>query len=601
MAIPVQYTSQFIPTDIGAMSNLLGQRQTRYDQALAGQLAMEDAYAQLPSTPQDIAGKQVLLNQFKTDVQSIVDRYGGDYGAASKDIARLVSKKRQDPSFQLLPQAAKLAEEQRRLQAQYGPSAMTLREVPQVLDPETGKVMVSPEDLRYSVLDQRQLEKALETEFGNRARMIRESGLSPSTTSPGMLVQTKTRGITDEEVPGVTEEMMTRLSNMNPDLAAAIEEGDPRALQIAQNMAQQLVGGIERQYTRDPLFGADGSRQLLEQLNYLRPTDVMATKGRKELTDLKKGKKLINVDETSSPIQRAYKQNLDYKIFTPDFITSNGLEDYVITDQEGAVVPDATYNQMKEDYDQLNNRYTKVGDTYSIRRGQPGATTREAIEQSQLDIDRLKNLKRAIGNYETRADFIMENQIGDLQLQFSDINSSTGDLDLDKKRIQRKGIIDKTFDGLDGYQMNFLSTPREMRTLTKEKEKKRSKFIKDEELAANGALTPLGISTTPFTGVVFRVEDKEGREYMVRPKDPNTVRTLLDQYDPNGMQGYQKSEAIYRFNEPLMQTNWKEVANKYPTYNDYVSSTVPQEYWGYIMEYLVQNNINPNDNLKPIL
>lgn len=112
MATPIQYIPQYVPMDIGTMSDILDRKQAKYNEAYAAPLAFEDAFSQIDvGDASNIAGKNAILGKFQNRIQEIVDRYGGDYGAASEDIAREISKERSNPFYQLAPKAAEAAKQ----------------------------------------------------------------------------------------------------------------------------------------------------------------------------------------------------------------------------------------------------------------------------------------------------------------------------------------------------------------------------------------------------------------------------------------------------------------------------------------------------------
>ena len=106
MAVPLQYQSQFIPTNFGQINNVLGmyrqdmnRREQQFDQAaqmenqaLANIYGMETLDPDLLTSAADDLSKRI---------ESVVEKRGGDYGAASKDIAKLISKEARNPIYGL--------------------------------------------------------------------------------------------------------------------------------------------------------------------------------------------------------------------------------------------------------------------------------------------------------------------------------------------------------------------------------------------------------------------------------------------------------------------------------------------------------------------
>lgn len=105
MPVPLQYQSQFIPTDFGTVQNVLGmyrqdmgQREQQFDQGVAMETqAMADLGALAAF---DEEAKQERLNTINSLMEEAVNKRGGDYGAASRDIARIIASERANPWYQ---------------------------------------------------------------------------------------------------------------------------------------------------------------------------------------------------------------------------------------------------------------------------------------------------------------------------------------------------------------------------------------------------------------------------------------------------------------------------------------------------------------------
>lgn len=105
MLVPLQYQSQFIPTDFGTVENVLGmyrqdmgQREQQFDQGVAMET---QAIADLGALAAfDEEAKQERLNTISSLLQEAVNKRGGDYGSASRDIARIIASERANPWYQ---------------------------------------------------------------------------------------------------------------------------------------------------------------------------------------------------------------------------------------------------------------------------------------------------------------------------------------------------------------------------------------------------------------------------------------------------------------------------------------------------------------------
>jgi hypothetical protein len=252
MATPIQYIPQPIFSNVGMLQQQLAQDQARHDLAMQQQVAMEDMFAEVPTHPTDIPIKNKVLGDFQSKVQEVVDRYGGDYGAAAKDIARLTSKTRQNPFFQLAPERRRLAEEQRKRLAQLGPNAILTQDVTAapLQDPETGE-WITPEELQSQVLDQRLYEQQLERRFGKLGTKQTPGEWRRNAQFPWMLERSNYKGVLPVELQDVASQMYESLSAQSPELP----ESERR--RISDNYANQLVQGSTIEERQDPEYLAN--------------------------------------------------------------------------------------------------------------------------------------------------------------------------------------------------------------------------------------------------------------------------------------------------------------------------------------------------------
>ena len=105
MAQPLQYQSQFVPTDFGTVGNVLGmfrqdmnQRNQEFDQGVAMEVQSLADLGALEAFDQE--GKKQRIDSISKLMQEAVTKHGGDYGAASKDIARIIASERANPWYQ---------------------------------------------------------------------------------------------------------------------------------------------------------------------------------------------------------------------------------------------------------------------------------------------------------------------------------------------------------------------------------------------------------------------------------------------------------------------------------------------------------------------
>ena len=242
-AFGIEYRPQFIQSDIGAMQKKFDDLQQAYDQSYMGTLSAEDQYNQLEVNPVDIALKNEIIQGFRDRTQAIVDKYGGDWGAAAKQLAREVVKTKQDPFFQLASRRNQLAEEQRKLKQQYGPDAIVLKDISKTqLRDKEGKY-ISPDELGYEVLHRGQFKEMMNRELGHLAKDVREGQFRVSKNTPWQMERDIITGITEDEVIGVAQQGYALLKKQRPDLP------DDIAFDIAMNEARSYVGDKRTDFT----------------------------------------------------------------------------------------------------------------------------------------------------------------------------------------------------------------------------------------------------------------------------------------------------------------------------------------------------------------
>lgn len=244
MATPVQYIPQPIFSNVGILQQQLAQDQARHDLAMQQQVAMEDMFAEIPTHPTDIPIKNKILGDFQSKVEEIVDRYGGDYGAAAKDITRLIRKTRQNPFFQLAPERRRLAEEERKARLQLGPDYIPIESVidKPLQDPTTGE-WISGDELTYDYLDRNRVVKDWQESFGDIAKQQREEKIPGR--FPGYYRVRTYLGSKESELPQLIQDSYNYLKERFPNLP------DSEAMAIAENQARQTSLGFKDKDIRD--------------------------------------------------------------------------------------------------------------------------------------------------------------------------------------------------------------------------------------------------------------------------------------------------------------------------------------------------------------
>ena len=93
----VPYISASDPGIADYYSKILSDRTQRYDTAFQALQQSQAGIADLPSL--DTEAKSQVLGSFKERSQAIVDKHGGDYGAAARELSNLVTTERENPFY----------------------------------------------------------------------------------------------------------------------------------------------------------------------------------------------------------------------------------------------------------------------------------------------------------------------------------------------------------------------------------------------------------------------------------------------------------------------------------------------------------------------
>jgi len=240
MVQPIEYTPQFIKTDVGAIQDKLNARQGQYDAAYASTLGAEDKFGEFNVHQKDVDLKNKVIGGFKDRVKTLVDQYGGDYAAASKQLVKEIVNTKNDKFFGLAAERNKLAEEQRRLVQQYGPGAIIIKDVtkPDLVDAKGN--YIRPEDLTSDVISRKQLTDLLDEDHGLLKNKSREANVASDRA--GYYKSITTQGITNEEVESTRNAMFNTLKKNKPELS------DDMAMNIADAQARSYVLGSKSDY-----------------------------------------------------------------------------------------------------------------------------------------------------------------------------------------------------------------------------------------------------------------------------------------------------------------------------------------------------------------
>ena len=590
MARPLQYESQFVPTDFGTIGNILGQfrqdmqmRNQEYDQGLAMQnTALAELYG-LETYDKDIINQRA--GELGTKIEDLVKRRGMDYGAAAGDISSLISKEQANPLYAL----NKRKVEQVKLLEQAiakNPNLLTLRDPRKM----SLKDFTSPEEIGYDVADPADVQAAIKDVFGKRGDLVRQGDLRKSST-PGFLEAITTKGLTNTELqqmlqdPATRETLLARLPQLrnyidNPEVGGWLDT------QMQQGL-QGLIGGESRQFLRDPDYDTRGGSGVGP--GYIALT-AGANRGLKNDRPFNSVRELNNLpkDDPRYLTGQVVKQNALTKLSDTDkqFMDSVGGEEILTeladiapalpsigsglsktmediatltgsigsllgvgtagTMPLGAGIPSLIENVLsaKDNWDRIKDIKNPLDDYLTHRK--------EVIQKYELDKlnrkERNKILDKAYSiNYKYTLNLKEEIQTsyGDLLGEFVSHNYLTGDKDIDKTTQDIYKRLNDRVETIPFSAFQIMSTNSDLDYRNQDKLRKKG----DEDYlysTGRGKYRILETTVSDKLGPVYLIEtDKKGggtEEHLATLSNPNYNAQLLGAYGSANIPKYQDAE-----------------------------------------------------------
>lgn len=250
--IPQFIEKQYVPsTDVGLLTNILGQKQQQYNQAAQMQAgALSDIYGREVTSGFQPA-IQESIKSFENKLQEAIDKRGGDLGAAIGDITGVIGSMYKDPKWKL---ATKAVEQQKLYEAARAknPNLYGLR-VP-------GSVAYTPgmteEDVMFQVANPDDIQQAIKDIYGNlRTRTQYGTPIKTKDTPFGYLSRAITTGLTEREIQEMTKDPKVRQAVLNkmPQLQEYIN--NPETAQWFNNQFSEglksLLGDRKEELIKD--------------------------------------------------------------------------------------------------------------------------------------------------------------------------------------------------------------------------------------------------------------------------------------------------------------------------------------------------------------
>ena len=245
MAVPLQYQSQFIPTDFGAVSNVLGmyrqdmnQREQQFDQAQAGaNTALANIYGIETLDPELFQQAGDTLSQ---KIDEVVSKRGGDYGAAAQDISRLIAQETKNPIYGLNKRKLEQTKLLEHALAR-NPNLRVLKN-PRTMGLSSNMTM---EDITYEVADPANVQKVLEDVWGNLKNRVTQGTPRQSKAIPWAYEYLTTKGLTSDQIeemlqdPATFETVIARMPQLEK------YKDDPATMQWLQSQVSEGLRAFE--------------------------------------------------------------------------------------------------------------------------------------------------------------------------------------------------------------------------------------------------------------------------------------------------------------------------------------------------------------------
>ena len=250
-----EYESFFNPIPLDFVQEELGRRQDRFDTSFAGATQGQDEMNQTLVGMPDIEGKRNLVNKSVEGMNKLVDeKYGGDWGRASKEIASRVTSARSNPFWNAQSEAQKQRGLAQELKTKYGQDAFIFN------DPTNLSVL--DENGQVRGMDQFQPDIVQKGDYVKTAKQLIQ-GLEPDINAYGLteaeidgFLKNKTVSkITEDKIKAFaeSEEVQQAFLTQHSEIQRGFNEG-------SDELKQQFgLEGSAKEFARKQLMGAGRS------------------------------------------------------------------------------------------------------------------------------------------------------------------------------------------------------------------------------------------------------------------------------------------------------------------------------------------------------
>jgi hypothetical protein len=248
-----QYESFFNPIPIEFLQQNLAEKQQKYDVAFQGAMGATDQLRQTEAAMSDLAFKNELVNKGVKDINKMVtEKYGGDWGRASKEVARNITQLRSDPFWQ----TTKYLKEQQELEQKFKlahPSAhiYTAPSAVGAIDPATGRPR-SMKELTFRGEERGDWQQSVRAQFADVKGSVLQNALKQSGV-PGYMKYERIEDLNDTQLRALADHPagVDAFLETNPDFERSkIEIEGLTPEQVRQEASDYIYGNIRQKAYR---------------------------------------------------------------------------------------------------------------------------------------------------------------------------------------------------------------------------------------------------------------------------------------------------------------------------------------------------------------
>jgi len=248
-----EYESFFNPVPLDFIQNQFDRRQGAYDTAFAGSVAAKEQMAQQQAALQDLGSKNQIINDTMGRIDKVVEeKYGGDWGRASKEIAGMVSSARQNPFWETTKHLAEQQKVQQEFQLK-NPNAWVYQDTlgQSTIDPDTGKVR-DRESLTFRGAQRGDYETSIERQYADVKANVQDYALQQVKTEgvEGMLQKTRIEEIKAERLQALAKEGVDTFLTNNPDYLEGHMSLGMTEAEVRQKAEGDIYGQIKDKEVR---------------------------------------------------------------------------------------------------------------------------------------------------------------------------------------------------------------------------------------------------------------------------------------------------------------------------------------------------------------